>query len=347
MKKRTLCLALLIAMLCVTSVSADRFSEEEILDIYSGVVGRIAFSLPNMSIMLRDSDNEEVWTNSIQLAGHTLSGEEFQFRTADISPWIEGFRQRMPGKTEQECRTLALFNFAGFFIKTGDGEMTNLVAYHEDGAEIVTYDYSYPDAPGVAYQGKAILWQTTAVYLGGAVCDQLTQALERLTVVDEAQAQAFLQRPQDKRTIGILTAQFPNQATTAGDDKAQVAVCFAADFTYSGIKYENVSVQLPATEEETKRELVKIAERYTLPAYTGETVMEPVLSYPAKDMALLSFKTKSTYPYGEELGQSWLCRLYIGKQGFYLVDAADTKTGAAFMDSIAIAPAATQNKPRK
>lgn len=342
-KTRVLSMLLCLALLFAPGAQALENSDDQALDLYGGMIGHIAFALPNAPQRLADADYEGLWTNSVQLAGYCVSddelksGGEFQFRTADISAWISGMTAANPDQSAYHIKANTLLQYAAFMVLQFGGELADMKASEKDEFVAVSFTYTYPDTPGAQYEGRAFLENGVAVCLIGEKCGELTRALERLRIVTDEEMRAYDAHEPETYAMGALSAVFPTPITAVQEDEATYAACFARDFSYLGIQYMPLGYDVLGVQEDALKDaLMTVAQTKVLPAVNGQTVYDAVLSMPAPDMALLTFTTVNTVPYGEEYGQKFLCRLYMGARGVYYVYAADTTTGAAFMDSLAL-----------
>lgn len=307
--------------------------------MFQGTVGRIHFSLPGVPQRVEDRDYPGFWKNSVQLFGDSLDGAEYQLRTADIQAWLEGYQKEWPDADPLEWKAQALFGYSQFMIRTFQGQYADLTAREKDGLVVVQYSYTYPDSPGVEYQGKAILDGNLAVSLTGAVSPGMNQAFDQLRGLSPKEAEKAAVPMPETWEQGAFSALFPSAIHRGKTADSLVAACFSPDFSLLQIQAFPLGVRLPDKEGAALRdELTALAKRVMLPTIQGETVYAPEVSFPAFDMVMLAFESVNTYPFGEEFGQRFLCRLYLGRRGVYYVWAADTETGQAFMDSLQIEP---------
>lgn len=335
-------LTILLCLLLGLAPCAQAISVDDAMELYSGMIGHIAFSLPNSPHRMIEADYQGLWTNGIQLAGfcesqdELKSGGEFQFRTADISQWIDGITAANPDLGAYKTKANALLQYATFMIRNFGGEPADMKAKEDGEFVIAVFTYTYPDAPGARYEGRALLEGGTAVYLIGETCTELSRALECLRIVSDDEMRAYNAREPETRTMGALTATFPTPVTVFRDDSAEYFMCFARDYSQLVVRHIPLTGALDPDQAALKESLLAIAKKIVLPAVSGETVYDAELSMPASDMACLTFTTVNTTLYGEEFGQRFLCRLYMGDRGIYVVIAADSETGVAFMDSLVL-----------
>ena len=140
--------------------------------------------------------------------------------------------------------------------------------------------------------------------------------------------------------MGSLSAVFPGAVHEQETGQSLLAACFAEDFSFMQIEAFARGARLPGKEGDALRdELILLAKRVMLPGIHGQSISNPMVSRPARDMVALDFTSVNTEPLGEEYGQRFLGRLYLGERGVYYIWAADTATGQAFMDNLAISPA--------
>lgn len=309
------------------------------LAIYRGVIGRVSFALPGVPQRIADQDYPGLWKNSVQLFGIAMDGAEFQLRTADISEWIAGFEKTYPDKEPFEWKAQALLSYSLFMINNYKGEMTNPVVHEEDGLVYAVYDYTYPDTPGVAYVGKAILDGSQAISLTGAKSKQMDKAFDLLLGLSVQEAASLPPAQPQPWSKGCLSAVFPDTFHVRDDGQSILAFCFTRDFDYLHI--EAIPLAIDPSDKQgdaLAKELESLAQRVMLPAINGKTVSNATVHYPAGDTVMLSFNSVNTKPFGEQFGQRFLGRLILSQRGTYYIWAPDSPGGQAFMDSLFILP---------
>lgn len=338
--KRTATLLLAALLFCAAIPVLGQAADGALpMDLFRGRVGRVLFSLPPMPQRIADQDYPGLWKNSVQLFGNSMDGAEFQLRTADIGEWIEGYQKEWPDAEPMDWRVQALLGYALFMIRTYQGEYANVTAREEEGLVLVEYSYTYPDSPGVEYRGKAILDGTLAVSLNGEVSPQMNQVFEQLKGLSVKEAEKLPPPTPKNWALGSLSAVFPDKVYESETNGSVITTCYGADFSLLVIQAFPLGVRLPElTGKALEDELVRLAEKVMLPNIQSETVYAPIVSLPVEDTMMLAFESVNTVPYGEEYGQRFLGRLYLGARGVYYVWAADTETGRAFMESLKVTP---------
>ncbi|HSK68237.1 MAG TPA: hypothetical protein VLA21_03140, partial [Candidatus Limnocylindria bacterium] len=268
MGKRVCAAALAMLLLCA-GAGAEGFTFEQALSLYSGVIGTVHFALPGAPQVVHDEDYPGRWTGSTQLFGNAPGGEEYQFRTGDIGEWVEGYKASGPSLTPLQARANALIGFAAFFILHYGGEPDNIRADGDKAVLTVTFEYSYPDTPGVLYRCKAVLEGTTAVCLMGEDCAELLEAMGRLRPLTPQEMAALAPSPETV-TLGALTADFPGKVFSFQSEGSRYAACFTRDFTWCAVQQLDASVALTQGEDELKASLAALAGRVMLPPVAAQ-----------------------------------------------------------------------------
>lgn len=333
--------SLLTLLACCLVFSFGALAEQsddldDILNTYSGVAGRIAFALPGVPEMLPDHDKAGYWKNSVQLAGNASDGQEFQFRTADIGEWLNKGLEERGDRDPDHARADVVVNYASFVLFSYGGEIKNPSLNVQEDHLRVGFDYTYPDSPGKAYRCEAVLAGDTVALLMGEVCPDLEAAFERLMLVSEEEARAFHDQEPAQTSMGILSMVFPRKPFLKTVDDSHLASCFAQDFTLLSVNHIPQEILVSPEVEGLEEALRNIAKKVMLPSVQGSNLIDPVMSFPAKDTVCLAFTTISEASFGESFGQRFLCRMYLSERGVYYLWAADTDTGRAFLESIRV-----------
>ncbi len=334
--KRIFSILAAAALLLSLPAAADPQSTRDYLSLYSGLIGQVAFALPGAPQVARDADYQGYWTNSVQLFGHTAGGEEFQLRSGDIAEWIDGELNHNPSLGTFEAKSNALLGYAGFFIHVFGGQLDNLKAGQDGDLVYASFTYTYPDTPGVPYRCRAILQGSTAVCLMGEDCAALDEAMDLLRSVTEEEREALARPEAETVTLGILSANFPGKAYVRESEEWTYAAHFSREFSFLAVQHLRVSVELDEQGAALEEALKGLVKTHMLPSISGEGVYNARLSSPSEDTALLEFSTVTPVPLGEEHGQHWLCRLYIGTHGVWYVWVAETENGKAFLDTLVL-----------
>ena len=332
MKKWISCCLCICLLMSVFPALTEENTDEALqaMKLFKGEKDGVAFALPGFAERLKDEDNPGYWKDSVQLAGSCAEdGAEFQLRTADISEWLKTYRAVKPNAKDRDVMAQVLYRYSTVILSTFGAETANIKAktVGEDGL-ILTYDYTYPDTPGIQYYAKCIIRAGKAYCLTMQECGHWESARDALRMTEEASASAGY----DKVDIAGLEAVFPQAPVIREEDAYTVLAAFSEDWSYLSVQYIPGRVSLPEEENERWNQILKVAGEKVMPAVGGSEVISPRL-FSLGDGYMLSFSSVSTERLGE-YGQRWLLRLYITSVGIWYVYAADTEEGAAFMSRL-------------
>lgn len=350
--KRTLvllcCLLLAIPVLAEKPEEALSAEEKDILNAYSGVIGRVAFSLPGPAHRLRDMDRQGYWRNSVQLFGSTPDGQEFQFRTADLSEHLEKDLSEAGEESDPLLvRANALFDYAMLMPFQYDAKLADHGARMQDGLLKVYADFTYPDSPGVSYRCEAVLYENTALVLIGEVCPMLREAHDRLKLLPEEEAKAWHSQQSSPLMTGLLGFLFPCKPTITESENGTMMTCLTADLSLIYVQFLPFGLEMPQDAPDLPETLKDLAEKKMIGAVSGEQVYDGSVGFPAEDCVSYSFKTIDTEPFGEEYGQAFLCRMYLSPRGVCYIWATEGEAGQAFLDNITVIKARPASSPAR
>ncbi len=331
MKKRLSCCLCICLLLSVFPAFAEENTDAALqaMALFKGEKDGVAFALPGFAERLQDEDRPGYWKDSVQLAGSCAEdGAEFQLRTADISDWLKSYRAVNPDAKARDVMAQVLYRYSTLMLSAFGASTAHIKAkaVGEDGL-ILTYDYTYPDTPGVQYHAKCVLSAGKAYCLTMEDCGHFESVRDALRMTEEAAAVG-----DEKVDIAGLTAVFPHAPLVRKEDDYTVLAAFSGDWSYLSVQYVPARVTLPEEENERWRQLLKVAADKVIPAVGGSEVLSPRL-FSLGDGYMLSFASVLTERLGE-YGQRWLLRLYITSGGLWYVYAADTEDGAAFMSRL-------------
>ena len=335
-------LLMLAVSVCLTAQAENPMKTAEAMTFFSGVAGRVAFALPGVPEMVSEMDVPDYFTDSRQLMGSCVEdGTEYQLRSGDIREMIDGVREEMtaqwPDVEEDIVRLNALMNYCFMFPRTYGAELqqTDPHGDRETGWLWIDYTFTYPDAPGVTYYGKAMLADTWATGLVIEECPHAQEVLGRLRFLTDEELEAEKAAMEQETVLPFhgLEITFPREPVTYEINGAELAAAFSADWSYLSVQYQAASLVLNLEGEALQAKLVEIARERMLVPFKTKQVNDPAMSFPAEGIAQLDFTSVNESTLGQ-YGQPMRCRLYAGEKGVWYVYAADTDTGRAFLDAL-------------
>ncbi len=341
-------IALILALsLCVPASFAGEGEAGRAMELFSGVIGSVAFALPGRVSVLHEQDYPGAWKDSVQLTGVCAEdGAEFQMYTADVQALIDAFTQQYPDGDPNDIRLSALMNYCLFYPNHYGAEIGDMSPFISQSTGIlgVNVTFTYPDAPGVTYCARCFLEGPTATGLVAMECDHTLEALDRLRIVGPEEKDALTKEKTTPVYLDLhgLGMTFPCSYTLREQENMLLAACFGADFTFMEVNAVPQSWDITGTEEEQTAFMTEAAKKM-LAVFDTEEVLDPVLTRPTGTALRLDFTAVDKSTYGD-YGPKYLCRVYAGEEGFWQVMASDTAAGRAFMDSVRLtgesAPAA-------
>ena len=336
MKKVLLLFLCLCALATGLGAAAEQAADPagQAMTLFRGTRGGIAFALPGFGERLTDADNEGHWKNSIQLAGSCAAdGAEYQLRSGDISEWIALYSASHPDASPRDAMGQTLYRYSFLVLGSYGAKATNVKAKAaDDDTMLMTYDFTYPDTPGVTYHAKCLLRNGMACCLTIEPCAHSDAALDALRFADELDGNETPVRVD----IAGLEAVFPHEPIRQHPqaEDTYIYAAFSADWSYLSVQYIPARISLPEDGDALWETMNRLAVEKIIPAFGGETVYTPRL-FELDDGYMMNFSSISTVHMGE-YGQRWLCRLYVTSGGIWYVYAADTEDGAAFMSRLLI-----------
>ena len=334
--KRWVLIAICLCLMAAAAVcNAEEDGLEKSMSLFHGEKNGIAFALPGFGERVMDVDREGYWKDSIQLAGSCVEdGAEYQLRAADISAWQKTYRSIHPDAEPRTVMAQTLYAYSSIILKSYDAKMTGIKAktVGED-AMILTYDYTYPDTPGVQYRAKCVLKAGYACCLTMEACDHQQKVMDALHL---AEGTAEWQ-PMSVLDIAGLEATFPREPVEYEQENTIIYAGFTDDWSYLSVQYIPARLVLPENETELWETMLRLGREKVIPAFGGKEVTDPRL-YSLGNGYMLAFSSISAEHFGE-YGQHWQCRLYVTDGGVWYVYAADTEDGSAFLSRLTMADA--------
>ena len=341
MLRRTFILLTALMMLCSVCLGETADTEERTLgytspfDCWQGRIGNIAFALPAMpTAVTHEVDVEGYWTDSIQFWGDCIfDGAEYQLRSADIAPWIEGYIKDNPEDDPRDCKYRALYSYAAMMLASYDGETSVPQVNDEEG--LMTFTYTFADTPDSTYQAKCLIDGTLAVCLTMEDCDHTEEAMSRLVrMTDEEQAAWEERTPVTIDFYGIRIL-FPHEPLVTEQETLTSANCFADDYTRMIAQYYPIEAAIDDPEE--AKETMDMLAGHLIHAVGGGNILEgtektsEANGYWTYDFAFLVDHVFNEY-WPEDF--TWLARVYFGEEGIWFFMCNNTDTGADWLAGI-------------
>ncbi len=324
----SLFLALCLGLGVIASASAEQGTHT---DIFTGMLDRIAFELPGSGCTILEGEYPGMFEDARQIYGHSDDGE-FTLRTAKIGGWVAGMLEHYPDEDPYHVRANTLIQFAVMIISSYDGEPTDMRAH--DGGEYVSasFRFTYPDTPGVDYEGAAILNVETgrAVTVYGECGETNSAAIAALRFVSEEEATAFAEtRAPEELDLGEVTVTFPVRPITVDNEFSQLVGCLTDGFDYLAVQvFPGMTIEVSDDDAQAKADLLKAAERVILPTIGNSRITESELTRPAPGVAVLTITCPDPY-FGVT---NYRCALCIGREYVYYVWSTESEAGQAFLD---------------
>ena len=340
-------LALLLALCLTLGGIRTAAGEETVYDVsmamsyINGISGSTAFALPGSAGLFPDVDCPGYFVDSRQLAGNCVEdGAEFQFRSADIGPWIDTIREdvkaEIPDADEDVVRINALFAYAMMLPGQYGAEVQSMTPHGIRDKDWLWLEgtFTYPDTPGTVYHVKAMLTGTQATTLVMARCEHTREVLDALRFVDDEERTELLAGLSAETAADLqgLSMTFPREPTRAELGDSILLGAFSADWTTMQVQYTPYAVIINASEEEQLEGMLAIGKK-AIAAFETEAINDPVMTHPAPDMLQLDSWTRDESLLGE-YGPRMLIRVYAGERGTWYVTVEDGESGVRFLDSL-------------
>ena len=336
-KKIVLAMILLVVFLFTACASAEE--EEWFYDpfeVYQGTVGNIAFAFPGIPLtVFHDADNEGVWTDSLQMWGNCAwDRAEYQLRSADIAPLLEGFKERYPEDSDEHRTYQALYNFATYYISQLGGTTDTPAVDTEK--HLMLFNYTYSDTPDSTYRAKCYLDGTYAVCFYMEECDECEKAMSLFEPLTEKK-QAMFDSIRFKHLIDFygLPMVFP-QEPVLGKDQGTVssAFCMAEDYTNILAQYVHVGLTFGGTPEEAE-ETMKTLSEDAMEMFGPASILSGTLSGDESEWTY-DYVFMLDSQYNEILPEAftWRGKTISGENGIWYLFCNDTETGRAWLNSM-------------
>lgn len=351
MKKLLCCILALLLCLSVLTV----FAQDALVDeFFRCQVGQISFALPGYPQIFHEEDLPArefegtycAWQNKIQLAGSGAEGGEYQVHIADLTPAIEWMREDRPGEDEVQYQLNALMNLITFYLAIHEGSLTEDVepirakAGDQEFVEL-TFGYTYPDAPGVEYRGRAFMDGYQAVVMMVEADEANLAALSDMRPLSAEKAAAFHQAVPETVTVGRLQFTFPEAPLATLDEGYWLYEAFTPDFGYVAVEHMQADLSYMLSGSMDEDTLLSALAENTAQAYQQQSIIgEYEVRKLAEGMyAFEAMEVDTLYPEG--YGPTGVHILAVFTlEGVYTVSAVDTEMGRAAFGTLVIPDAA-------
>lgn len=347
MKKRAIGILCMLLCVCFLSASAQ---ETQVDEFFRCQVGQISFVLPGYPQIFHEEDlparelqgTYMAWQNKIQLNGSGAMNGEFQVHIADLTPSIEWMREERPDEEEVQYQYNALMNMISFYLAIHNGSVSDDVSAHRVKSDdryfpVLSFSYSYPDAPGVKYQGRAFMDGTLAVVMMVEADAGNLAALEDMHVVSAEEAAAFLQEDPHTVTAGRLQLTFPEAPLATVSEGHCLYEAFTPDFGYVSVEYMQADLSYMLTNGMDADTLLRTLAESAAQSYQAQGIIS---EYEIRKLdegmyAFDAMEIDSNFPEGYGPAASRILAVFT-LEGVYTVTAIDTEMGRAFYESVTI-----------
>ena len=351
MKKLTCCI--LALLLCLSSLFA--LAQEAPADeFFRCQEGRISFVLPGYPQILHEEDlpahefegTYMAWQNKIQLVGSGAMGGEFQVHIADLAPSIEWMREDRPDENEADYQLNALMNMITFYLGIHDGSVTDDVSANlaKAGDNIFTelnFGFTYPDAPGVEYRGRAFMDGTLGVAMMVQADEANLAALSAMRPITAEKADAFLADDPHTVAAGRMQLTFPEEPLATLDQGYWLYEAFTRDYGYVALEHMQADLRFMMSDGMDADALLSALTESTAQSMQAEGIIG---EYEVRQLAdgMYAFEAIEIDPlYPEDHGPIGVRVLSVFTlDGVYTINAVDTPMARQIFDSLVILDAA-------
>ena len=338
--KRMMAVLLALALLCPALALGEATAAQAMTQCFQGVSGNVRFALPGTPLLIWDVEAPGFLTGSRQLFGYCDEhGAEFQLRAGDIAGMLDKIREGRPDTADANLRLGGLMNYAMMVPNSYGAELEDYSASYDDetGSALVEFWFTYPDAPGVQYYGKATLEDTWATTLILQDCPDAQKLLDSMVFLREETAVAYRAAHSERTQANLhgLQMTFPCAPTAIpASGKLERVACFSLDWCVMDVQYQPVVIAIEGDDEEVMK---TVAEKVLLPTIDAEEILNPVLTVLPDGSRQLDFEAQSDMlAMGNDYGNRHVlrCRVIAGEGGLWSIVTDDSETGAAFLDSM-------------
>ena len=346
--KKLMCCILAIT-LCLVSLCAS--AQEAMVDeFFRCQAGQISFALPGYPQIFHEEDLPArelgntycAWQDKIQLMGSGAMGGEYQVHIADLSPAIEWMREDRPDEDETNYQLNALMNMVTFYLAIHNGNVTddvsaNLAKAGDSVFAELNFGFTYPDAPGVEYRGRAFMDGTLAVAMMVQADEANLAALNDMRPLTAEKAAAFLADDPHTVTAGRMQLTFPEEPLATLDDGYWLYEVFTRDYGYISLEHMQADLRFMLSDNMDEEALLMTLAESTAQAYQADGVIG---DYEVRQLSegMYGFEALEIDPmYPEDHGPVATRLLAVFTlDGVYTLHAIDTTMGRAAFESLVI-----------
>lgn len=360
-------------VLCLVSVQA--FAETELDEFFRCRVGNISFALPGYPLVFqepdlpaREMDGYLAWQNKYQLTGYGPNDGEFQIHIADLTPCIQWMQEENPGYDMSLYQGNALMNMVQFYLNIYDGRLVGeaqgtlievdsiqmnratvigdyladmLNDARADGENKVipqlTFEYTYPDAPGVDYSGKGYVDGNVAVVMMVQADGANLAYLDDMRPISTKEVNAMPAAVPETVTADRIQITFPEAPLTYLEEGYWLYQAFTEDYAYLCLEHMAFDFSFMLEAGMTMDELLKSMAETAAQGYQAEgTIGDYEIKKLADELyAFEAVETDAGYAQGYGPKETYVLGIF-GREGVYTLEAVNTEMGRAAFDSLTI-----------
>lgn len=347
MMKKSISL-LLAVILCV--IGSTAFARTEVDEFFRCRVGNISFALPGFPEVFREPDlpardienSYLAWNDKYQLTGFGPADGEFQVHIADMTPAIQWMQEERPGEEMFQYQANAVMNLVKMYLNIHDGTLVgepDLTGIRMEDETIlqIDFEFSYPDAPGVPYQGKAYMDGNQAVVMMVLADEENLVYLNDMGPISNEEIAALPAAVPEEVTVGRVQLTFPEAPLKDEEDGYWLYQAFTDDYGYVSVEHMSVDFSFMLEEGMTLEELLPTLAEVAAQGYQSEGLIgEYEIKRLGQEMyAFESFIEDAHFPQGHGPKGSYLLVIF-SSEGVYVVEITDTEMGKAAYDSLVI-----------
>lgn len=350
--KKLLC-CILSLTLCLTSLCA--LAQEALIDeFFRCQAGMISFVLPGYPQIFHEEDLPArelgntycAWQNKLQLMGSGAMDGEYQVHIADLAPSIAWMREDRPDEDEANYQLNALMNMITFYLAIHNGNVTddvsaNLAKAGDNVFAELNFGFTYPDAPGVEYRGRAFMDGTLGVAMMVQADEANLAALSAMRPLTAEKAAAFLADDPHTVAAGRMQLTFPEEPLATLEEGYWLYEAFTRDYGYVALEHMQADLRFMMTADMDEDTLL-----HTLAESTAQSMQADgiISNYEIRKLAegMYAFEALETdmrYPEGQGPVGTRVMSVFT-LDGVYTINAVDTDMGRAVFDSLVILDAA-------
>ena len=339
---------LLAAIFCMMACTA--FAQTEVDEFFRCRVGNIRFALPGLPQVFREPDlpardienSYLAWNDKYQLTGFGPADGEFQMHIADMTPAIQWMQEERPGEEMFQYQANAVMNLVKLYLDMHDGTLVgepDLTGIRMEDEIIlqIAFDFSYPDAPGVLYQGKAYMDGNQAVVMMVLADEENLVYLNDMQPISNEEIAALPAAVPEVVTVGRVQLTFPEAPLKDEADGYWLYQAFTDDYGYVSVEHMSADFSFMLEEGMTLEELLPTLAEVAAQGYRAEGLIgEYEIKRLGQEMyAFEAFTEDAHFPQGHGPKGSYSLGIF-SSEGVYVIEATDTEMGKAAYDSLVI-----------